>query len=240
MPNKTTLSDEQIQLLAAYLEGELSGSAALKFEQQLATNKTLQAQLTAAQQVKTQIQHTTDVNVPEWNRAAGFEKSQMNNPKSWWQWQGLPVLSMSFSIFAILLVIFNVNVQFNQNKLLVSFGHNSNLSNENYLTKTQVDEKITTVLQQFASEQQLVLANFNADLRNKQQQNNLQLANYLLSTSRKERKEDISDFIAYVNEQNRETNLAQKIKWQQLDRALKNSKPTIIPANQVINDTNEE
>ena len=241
MLNKQQLSDEQRQHLSAYLEGELSSSAAHKFEQQLENNKLLQEQLAFAQQLKTQIQQTVDVEVPTWDRAIAFEQAQtVNNSKSWWQWQGLPVLSMSFSIFAILLVMFNVNVQFNNNELRINFGKDINLNSENYLTKEQVDKKITDVLQEFASEQQLVLANFNADLRSKQQQNDLQLASYLLNTSRKERKEDISDFIAYVNEQNRENNLAQKIKFQQLDYALKNTKKNAINANHIINNSNED
>ena len=66
----------------------------------------------------------------------------------------------------------------------------------------------------------MILANYTADIKVKQQENNLQLASYLMEASRKERKEDISSFIEYVNEQRTDDQFNNQLKFKQLERAL--------------------
>jgi len=53
-----------------------------------------------------------------------------------------------------------------------------------------------------------------------QQNNNLALASYVIGASRKERKEDMSDFISFFNAQRKDEQLSQKIKFQQLEREI--------------------
>ena len=66
----------------------------------------------------------------------------------------------------------------------------------------------------------MILANYRADMSNKQQGNNLQLASYILKASRRERKEDIGDFVSFINSQRADEQLEQKIKFQQLEREI--------------------
>ena len=60
-----------------------------------------------AEQLAFQANHEEEQQVPEWNRAAAFEqcfsdKDQQKIP--WWQWLGIPALSMACSTLAIALV----------------------------------------------------------------------------------------------------------------------------------------
>jgi len=243
-------SDEDSQIaqqFANYLDGKLSASEQALFEQSIVEKPLWQGRFNAAQTIKHQAQLTVEQNVPHWDRAAAFKSSTSQNTSkiSWWQWQGLPAMAMAFSCFAIALVIFKVDIKMNEKGLLVSFANSAKtqvLSDEkiNALVAQQVNEKVDQKLREFASEQQVILANFSADVRVKQQENNLQLASYLMATARKERKEDIGDFISYVNEKNQIDTAQQKFELQQLKYAIenKNSKPInkLQPANYKLED----
>ena len=67
----------------------------------------------------------------------------------------------------------------------------------------------------------MLLANYAADIKVKQQDNNLQLASYIMGVSRQERKEDVSDFIQYINAERKDELLEQKMKYQELEQAIK-------------------
>ncbi|MBA6230759.1 MULTISPECIES: hypothetical protein [unclassified Colwellia] len=155
-------------------------------------------------------------NVPEWDRAAAFESDEV----SWWQWGGLPAMSMAFSVFAVVLVLFKVEFVMNDNGMLLTFGDKQPSGYSQAEIETLVNAKVDQKLQLFASEQQVVLANYAADIKVKQQDNNLQLASYLMGASRQERKEDIGDFIQYINDQRADDSLDNKIKFQQLESVI--------------------
>ncbi len=64
------------------------------------------------------------------------------------------------------------------------------------------------------------MANYRADMISKQQSYNLELASYILGASRQERKEDLGDFISFINAQIKGEQLSQKINFQQLEREI--------------------
>ena len=155
-------------------------------------------------------------NVPDWDRTAAFESDKV----PWWQWGGLPAMSMVFSVFAVALVLFKVEFVMNDNGMLLTFGDKQSKGYSQAEIDTLVTAKVDQKLQLFASEQQVVLANYAADIKVKQQDNNLQLASYLMGASRQERKEDIGDFIQYINDQRADDSLDNKIKFQQLESVI--------------------
>jgi len=155
-------------------------------------------------------------NVPDWDRAAAFESDET----PWWQWGGLPAMSMAFSVFALVLVLFKVEFVINDNGMLLTFGDKQPSGYSQAEIDILVNAKVDQKLQLFASEQQVVLANYAADIKVKQQDNNLQLASYLMGASRQERKEDIGDFIQYINAQRADDSLDNKIKFQQIESVI--------------------
>ena len=122
-------------------------------------------------------------------------------------------------MFAIALVLFKVELVMQDGGILLSFADNNSQLQQQKMVKL-VDEK----LKDFAQEQQILLTNYAADIKVQQQDNNLQLASYIMGASRQERKEDISDFIQYINAQRKDELLDQKIKYQQLEQAIKYNK----------------
>lgn len=170
-----------------------------------------------AQQLFHQASLEQERSVPSWDRGSTFSGDA---EKSWWQWSGLPVLSMACSLFAVALVLLKVELVLQDEGILLSFAGNSQAqqqAKQETLVNTLVEQK----LKEFASEQQVVLANYAADIVTRQQDNNLQLASYILDASRQERQEDIGDFISYINDQRKDAQLDQKIKFQQLEHKIK-------------------
>jgi hypothetical protein len=180
-----------------------------------------QERLKTARTVEHQVSLQAEQPVPHWDRSAAFESDK----SPWWQWGGLPAMSMAFSIFAIALVLFKVELVMKDDGVLLTFA-GSGQTSINQVSYSQeeinvlVDTKVDQKLQLFASEQQVILANYVADIKVKQQDNNLQLASYLIGATRKERKEDISDFVQYVNDQRADDSLDNKIKFQELKHEI--------------------
>ncbi|NQZ24716.1 MAG: hypothetical protein HRT55_00165 [Colwellia sp.] len=180
--------------------------------------------------------------VPDWHRAQAFEqhfstgKSSQGKAINWGMWFGVPALSMACSAFAITVVMsfiqgkeldqqaFSQQVtalieQQVQQKVTAQLASQSiNQSSRN--NKVDIETLINLKLREFAAEQQVMLANYRADMSTQQQSNNLALASYVIGASRKERKEDISDFISFINAQRKDEQLTQKIKFQQLEREI--------------------
>jgi hypothetical protein len=180
-----------------------------------------QQRLKMAQALEYQVSVQAEQPVPNWDRAATFETD--NTP--WWQWGGLPAMSMAFSMFAMALVLFKVELVSTDNGVLLTFAGASQTP-VNQVSYSQeeinilVDAKVDQKLQLFAGEQQVILANYAADIKVKQQDSNLQLASYLMGASRQERKEDIGDFMQYINDQRADESLDNKIKFQQLESII--------------------
>ncbi|MDT0603389.1 hypothetical protein [Thalassotalea castellviae] len=154
-------------------------------------------------------------NVPHWDRGSTFTSDK----KPWWQWSALPAMSFAFSCFAIALVLLKVELIVKPEGVMLSFADNYQASHQ-----ASQDERIAQLvdqkLQAFASEQQVILANYAADIKVKQQESNLQLASYVIGASRQERKEDLSDFIKYINEQRADEQFQQKMKFKELEQTI--------------------
>lgn len=182
-----------------------------------------------AEQVEHFAEVTADEQVPEWDRGASFE----SDSRPWWQWQGLPAMSFACSLFAMSLVLFNVEVNIQEQGVTISFAGNNQAKTSQYV-ETLLDQK----LQSFANEQQVVLANYAADISAKQQEGNLQLASYILGASRQERKEDMNDFIKYINDQRQDDQLDQQLKFKRFAETILYQSASISPVKNDVSSTN--
>ncbi len=181
-------------------------------------NEQMQQHSELLDEIAHQVSLEQEQTVPEWNRAAAFESSasrfytnRENLP--WWHWQhnGALAFAASVSVIAVLSIFFNQGDSFDQQKMAT-------------LIKAQVvqqlDIEVERKLREFASEQQVVLANYKAELSARQEQSNLQLAGYVMTTTRTERKEDLNDFVSFISAQRKDQQLDQKIRFQQLEQAI--------------------
>ncbi len=184
-----------------------------------------------AHQASVEIEHE----VPDWHRAQAFEQhfeaekiTTQGNAINWRMWLGVPTLSMAFSASAIAIIMtFMQGQTFDQQALDKQVTALIDQQVAEQLTSTltskdnaYIETLVNLKLREFAAEQQVILANYRADMSTQQQNNNLALASYVIGASRKERNEDMSDFISFFNAQRKDEQLTQKIKFKQLEREI--------------------
>jgi hypothetical protein len=204
------------QKFANWLEEKTSQKNNQVNEEHFDKESEWQHRMSTASHLAHQVDVSPEYDVPQWDRASTFESDK----KPWWQWSVLPVISLAFSCFAIALVLLKVELIVKPEGVMLSFAGN-------YQESLQVsqDDKVAQLIDQklqvFASEQQVILANYAADIKVKQQESNLQLASYVIGASRQERKEDMTDFIKYINEQRADEQFEQKMKFKELEQAIK-------------------
>ncbi len=206
----------------------------IMFEDDL--DKAWQQRKALAAKIAQQASLEEDADVPNWHREAAFEQyspqaSAHSSHLPWWHrlgftaGQGLAVTAFacSMSVIALLGVFVNNNAGVNQQAIAA-------------LVKAQLieqlDIEVNRKLREFANEQQVILANYKAELSARQESSNLQLAGYVISSARDERKEDLSDFVSFINAQRKDEQLAQKIKFQQLEQAIGYRKANFQPSAQ--------
>ena len=128
--------------------------------------------------------------VPNWNRNAGFE--QYLQKPSWWQTQGLSMTAMAFSLFACVVMLFDLKVNVSDNGLTIATA--------GQVQKMELEQQFADLAAKNSIEIQNRLDNFQAN----QQQNTAQLVSYVLNNSRVERQEDIQDMVELIQQQRRD------------------------------------
>ncbi len=206
----------QEQLFQLWLDNQLNEQQQAEFEQLIANSPELQNRLNTAKLIEQQVYCHEQAPAPNWDPNSIFS----HDKTPWWQWSGLPLASLCCSLFAVMLVVFNVEFSMQQEGFMVRFGQSQQRMQHEALTTKQLQQQVDQRLQLFAAEQALTLASLKNDLKDSQQTNNLELVTYLLASTRKERQEDISNFIQYVNEQRQDDAIDQKIHFQKLQLQL--------------------
>ncbi|WP_211342252.1 hypothetical protein [Litorilituus sediminis] len=194
-----------------------------KSTQQRITSEQIEQHADFEEYLAQQARQVQDEEVPHWNRAAAFEQCMSEQTviekvqtgiKSLWV---MPVVSMACSLVAVvaLMPFLAPSSKMDEQTIaaLVEQGVQQQIA-------SKVDDMVAIKLREFAAEQQVILANYRADMLTQQQSSNLELASYILTASRQERKEDMADFISFINAQRKDEQLMQKIKFQQLQQEI--------------------
>ncbi len=130
------------------------------------------------------------VEVPKWNRNAGFE--QYLQQPSWWQTQGLSLVAFTFSIFACVIMLFDLRVNMSESGFTIATA--------NQVQKLEMEQQFAQLAEKNNQQIQTRLDNFQAN----QQQSTAQLVSYVLNNSRIERQEDIQDMVSLIQQQRRD------------------------------------
>ncbi|QJR80202.1 hypothetical protein CA267_005135 [Alteromonas pelagimontana] len=177
-------------LFAKWLNGPLSDDEQQEFERLCLEDPGFASQVETANQLNMTAEQFESVPVPHWQRENTFLVA--DKPK-WWQWQGLPVASMAISAFALVLVITGFHVEVEGSK--ISMGFNS--APDEQAVAQLVDEKLHT----YQQANQALFGKYVDAIVAQQKEASTQLTQYLLSSSRQERREDFSELVKFINEQ---------------------------------------
>jgi hypothetical protein len=141
--------------------------------------------------LKHQAECFEEQSAPKWDAQSTFQFEK--EKRDWFSWLNVsPSLSMAMSVTAILMVLFRVELQFNDNGVLLTFAGDS---------RNHVDALMDEKINQFSRDQQIVLANYVDDIQAQQQQDVTKLASYLIESSRQERREDMGELVTYLKTQ---------------------------------------
>ena len=180
----------KVDLLAAWLEGTLTDSQREQFEALCSEDKEFAEQVQGANHMLMEAESYQPASVPEWDRESTFAAPEKSK---WWQWQGMPAFSLGTSLVAIVMVMSGFQISVHDGAMTISFTSQPSQAQ----IQAMVDEKLDT----FQQNQQLALANYAQSIQQQQLDASTQLTNYLLASSRQERREDFAELIKFINEQ---------------------------------------
>ena len=187
------MSDIQQQkelLFAKWTESELSDAEQQQFETWCQQDSDFASQVAVHGQLQFMASNYEAVEVPNWSAGDIFEKPRKT---PWWQWKGLPAFSLATSMAAILMVTLQIEVTLSQGSVTLSFADTAN--------EQRIEQLVTQRLAEYEQRQTAQFVQKSQQLQEQQQAMNTQLANYLLTASRTERREDFAELIKHVNQQ---------------------------------------
>lgn len=205
------------QLLADWLDGNLSDTQRREFEDLCMRDPAFEAQVSAANQWVMHAESYQSEPVPGWDRDVTFDRPAKQH---WWNWQGLPVFSTAMSTMAIVLVLTGFQVSVKDGAVTMRFGAQD--------TEAQVESLVRARLADFQQNQQTSLTTFAQALQQQQLDASTQLTNYLLTSSRQERREDFAEFVKFINQQRNDDQQFYARQLNKLERklSLSDTEPT--------------
>ena len=178
------------ELLAAWLEGSLTAAQRQEFEALCSEDADFARQVEGANLILMEADRYQPEAVPNWDREKTFVKADTTR---WWQWQWMPAFSMGTSLVAIMMVLSGFQITVNDGAMTISFASQP--------SQAQIQQMVDNKLETFKQDQQLALNNYAQSIQQQQLDASTQLTNYLLASSRQERREDFAELIKFINEQ---------------------------------------
>jgi hypothetical protein len=195
---------DKIELFAAWLADELSADQQSKFEEVCTTDADFAKRVGAANFSRMLGETSVNADAPSWDKEEAFDfsalavKQAAKNGASysgyWWQRQGLSMASFACSVVAIVMVTTGFNVQINEGRVSVGF-------NQSEVSEQDIAALVDTRIATYQQTNQMLFSQYIDAMQSQQIQANTQLTEYLLSSSRQERREDFAELIKFVNEQ---------------------------------------
>lgn len=221
MSDPTQQADTQKeQLFSKWTATELNHQEQQQFEIWCKEDEEFAARVAVHGRLQSLTDNYEPQDVPDWDPGALFETPEKT---PWWQWRGLSAASFAMSVFAVLLVTFQIEVTINDGSMTISFAG----ANQQQKIEQLVNDKII----EYAKLQETSFSEKSEILQQQQMQMNTQLASYLLDTSRTERREDFAELIKHVNQQRADDQVfyARQITRLKTDIELETGEPHWLP-----------
>ncbi|NMH60496.1 anti-sigma factor family protein [Alteromonas ponticola] len=182
---------EYESLITAWLDGQLSAEQRQRFEQLCLEDEAFAQQVETANQFSLAAEQFEKMPVPAWNKDSTWFAHHTKAP--WWQLQWIPLASMAMSVAAMVMVLSGFHVQVNDGQMTLGFDRGPDEKQINQLVAKRLDE--------YKESNQLLLTQYMDAVAKQQQESGAQLTQYLLSSSRQERREDFAELVKFINQQ---------------------------------------
>ncbi|MFC3120287.1 hypothetical protein [Agaribacter flavus] len=177
-------------LLAKWLENNLNEQERQTFEYLCLHDKRFSQHVETANSVAFTAQQFEQSDIPAWDKESTFIATER---VKWWQWSGMPVTSMAMSVLAIAMVVTGFNIHVEAGRITMGF--------QSAPSQAQMTALVDTKIADYQQANQAMFSQYVEALTAQQQQSSAQLTEYLLSSSRQERREDFAELIKFINEQ---------------------------------------
>ncbi|NVK57718.1 MAG: hypothetical protein HWE26_19110 [Alteromonadaceae bacterium] len=181
-------------LLAQWLENSLTQEERAEFETLCVNDAEFAKQVEAATQLNVAAEQFSPPPMPAWDKEATYIAPDKSR---WWQWQGLPAVSMAMSAAAMVMVVSGFSVQVDNGRVTMGFGQTAPQGP----TEAEVAALVSDKLNDYQQANQAMFTQYVNALQQQQQDNSTQLAQYLLQSSRQERREDFAELVQFINDQ---------------------------------------
>ena len=184
-------SQQHEELLAKWLENNLNHAEREAFETLCTNDQAFADQVAAASHLNMMAEDFEEVAVPAWDAAATFVYA---DNKRWWQWSGLPAMSLASSALAIVMVLSGFQIRTGNGQLTIGFGSETP-------DKAEIAALVEEKMSSYQQTNQALFGKYVDAIAAQQKESSAQLTQYLLSSSRQERREDFAELVKFINQQ---------------------------------------
>lgn len=190
---------EKEALLAAFLEGTLTQNQQDQFDALCQSDSDFAQRVDAASVIKNSADNFASPITPQWDKSSTFFEHTVTKSKA--SWFSLSSMAMATSACALLAVLTGAQLSFNQNSIALTFSATQAKKD----VDTLVAEKVATALgeqrEYYQQVNQTLFKEYAQALSTQQQRSSAELTQYLLASSREERKEDFAELLMFINDQ---------------------------------------
>ena len=181
-------------LFGQWLDNALTEDERNAFEDLCVSDADFAARVATATQLNVAAEQFCPPPMPAWDKNATFIAP--DKPK-WWQWQGLPAVSMAMSAAAMVMVLSGFSVQVQEGRVTLGFAQSAPAGP----SEAEVAALVADRINDYQQANQAMFTQYVNALQQQQQESSTQLAQYLLKSSRQERREDFAELVQFINQQ---------------------------------------
>lgn len=190
---------EKEALLAAFLEGTLTQNQRDQFDALCQSDRDFAQRVDAASVIKNSADKFASPATPQWDKSSTFFEQTASKSKA--SWFSLSSMAMVTSACALVAVLTGAQLSFDQNSIALTFSATQTKKD----VDTLVAEKVATALgeqrEYYQQVNQTLFKEYAQALSTQQQRSSAELTQYLLASSREERKEDFAELLTFINDQ---------------------------------------
>ena len=190
---------EKEALLAAFLEGTLTQNRRDQFDALCQSDSDFAQRVDAASVIKNSADKFASPATPQWDKSSTFFEQTASKSKA--SWFSLSSMAMATSACALVAVLSGAQLSFDQNSIALTFSATQTKKD----VDTLVAEKVATALgeqrEYYQQVNQTLFKEYAQALSTQQQRSSAELTQYLLASSREERKEDFAELLTFINDQ---------------------------------------
>jgi len=193
-----TLQEKEV-LLAAFIDGKLTAQQQEAFDALLNTDSEFADRVENSKMLNAFAENFAAPPVPQWNKEATFFNGNQRVEGA--RWFSLSGMAMTMSACAMVVVLSGAQLSFSDNGIALTFSHAVDDENVDALVAKKVAEALGEQREYYQQANQSLFKEYAQALSTQQQQSSAELTQYLLASSREERKEDFAELLKFINDQ---------------------------------------